>query len=291
MITVMNILEQHLLAPYSTYQIGGAADYFVEAGSVEGLKEALAWARQKNLPCFVFGGGSNLLFDDAGFRGLVIRMRADKIKIDGEILTAEAGAMMSQVVKAAAEASLGGLEAWSGLPGTVGGAVYGNAGCFGLETKDVLKTAEIWTQSAGIQTVSAKDLGFSYRNSRLKHEDGVVLQASFKLKKADPDRIRERMRDIARQRIQKQPPGSSTGSFFKNPSPEQPAGKLIDECGLKCLRVGGAQVSEHHANFILNTGGASSSDILSLADQIEKAVFDRFGVQLEREVIFVPASA
>lgn len=283
----MKIQENHLLAPYTTYQIGGPADYFVEAQSTEEVLEALDWAAELDLPVFVFGGGSNLLFDDAGFRGLVIRMRAEDVKVEGERVMADAGVMMARVVKAAAEAGLTGIEAWNGLPGTVGGAVRGNAGCFGVETKDVLESAVVWLPGEGVRDVPPEFFDYHYRSSRLKKEPGIVLSATFKLAKGVAEEITAKMREIARSRIQKQPPGSSTGSFFKNPEGDS-AGRLIEAAGLKGHVLGKAQISPHHANFFLNKGGATAGDILALADLTQKTVEEKFGVVLEREVVYVP---
>lgn len=294
----MNIEEkikvQELLGRYCTFLIGGPADFFWEAKNKEELLAGLEWAIANKRPYFVFGGGSNLLFDDSGFRGLVIRNKSEGFQVNGNEIWAEAGLQMAKLVKVAAEAGLTGLEAWNGLPGTVGGAVYGNAGCFGVECKDVLCTAEIYFPSEEVKTVTVKDLQYGYRDSALKSHGAlagaVVLSATFQLKKGTPGEIKMRMMEIAKSRIQKQPPGSSTGSFFKNP-PGDHAGRLIEACGLKGKQVGKAKISEHHANFFLNTGGATAADILTLADHVQKAVEDTFGIRLEREVVFVPATS
>lgn len=283
-----NIKEDALLAPYCTFQIGGAADFFLEAKSTEEILEGIAWAEERDLPFFVFGGGSNLLFDDGGFRGLVIRVKSSGLKVEGEAITADSGVLMAKVVLAAAEAGLAGLEAWNGLPGTVGGAVRGNAGCFEVECKDVLKSAEVWLPGEGVKKVGVDYFEYGYRDSKLKKEGGVVLSATFKLTKGDGAEIKKRMMEIARSRIQKQPPGSSTGSFFKNPEGDH-AGRLIETAGLKGKRLGKAQISDQHANFFLNTGGATAADILALAELVEKTVKEKFGIQLEREVVYVPA--
>ncbi|MFA6023928.1 MAG: UDP-N-acetylmuramate dehydrogenase [Candidatus Gracilibacteria bacterium] len=284
----MELREDHNLAPYCTFQIGGPADFFVEARGSEEVLEALNWAEERDLPVFVFGGGSNLLFDDGGFRGLVIRMRLAGVEVRGEEVWAEAGVMMAKVVLAAAEAGLTGLEAWNGLPGTVGGAVFGNAGCFGVEAKDVLESAEVWMPGEGVKTVGVEFFEYDYRWSRLKKEGGVVLSASFKLQRGERGEILEKMKEIARSRISKQPPGSSTGSFFKNP-PGDHAGRLIEAAGLKGKWLGKARISDQHANFFLNAGGATAADILNLAALVEKTVFEKFGIRLEREVVFVPS--
>ncbi len=282
----MNVQTHHPLARYTTYQIGGEADYFVEAKSTEEVLEALDWARKEGLPVFVFGGGSNLLFDDEGFRGLVIRVKSQGIEVRGEELWAEAGVLMAKLVKTAEEVGLTGIEAWNGLPGTVGGAVLGNAGCFGVETKDVLKEAKIYLPHQGVESLNGEQLGYTYRYSRFKKEAGVVLSASFQLKKGEAHEVTEKMKEVARSRIQKQPPGLSTGSFFKNP-PGDHAGRLIEACGLKGKIIGKMKISPAHANFFVNMGGARSADVLELAHFVQKEVKEKFGVKLEQEVVYV----
>lgn len=289
----MRIETDVALGRYTTYQIGGPADYFVEASSREELVEALDWAKTEGVRVFVFGGGSNLLFDDAGFRGLVIRLAMKNLRVAGEEIYAEAGCKIFELVSAAQAAGLSGLEGWNGLPGTVGGAVFGNAGCFGVEARDVLKSAEIF-DGEKVRKVGVEFFEYEYRNSSLKKSSKkssnikpVVLSATFKLSKGNPEDISAKMKEVLISRATKQPPGSSTGSFFKNPSSEQPAGMLIEACGLKGRMIGRAQISEAHANFFLNRGGASSADILALAELAEAEVFKKFAVNLEREVEYV----
>lgn len=303
--------RDHKLAPYSTFQIGGEADYFFEAKSAKDLQEAVAWARHKKFPFVVIGGGSNLLFDDEGFRGLVIKFVASEILVPedtpesgvhGTLLVADAGAKMAAVVKAAADAGLTGIEAWHGMPGTVGGAVVGNAGCFGVEVADVLEWAQVLMPKDGIVTVEPSFFEYEYRGSRLKNggasmkagtvasmSAGMVVRAGFRLRKGDPAEIKKAMMEIAKKRLGKQPAGASTGSFFKNP-PDYAAGWLIEQCGLKGKQIGGAKISEQHANFFVNAGGARSVDVLALADLAATEVKRKFGIELEREVIFIAAS-
>lgn len=280
------IREGEPLARFTTYQIGGPADFFVEATSSAEVMEALEWAEERDVPVYVFGGGSNLLFDDEGFRGLVIRMRAQAIEVRGEEIWVEAGCLTAKLVKAAADHALTGIEEWNGLPGTVGGAVLGNAGCFGVETKDVLKEAQVYLPGQGVKTLGVEEFGYSYRWSRFKQENGVILNATFRLRSGNESAIEEKMKAVARTRIQKQPPGLNTGSFFKNP-PGDHAGRLIEASGLKGFQIGKAQISNAHANFMMNMGGASSEDVLALAEQVQTAVFEKFGVHLEREVVYV----
>lgn len=289
----MNIEEKFLrgepLQKYCTFQVGGPADYFLNAENEEDLAAAAEWAEREGVRIFVFGGGSNLLFANEGFRGLVVRVAIGGVKVDGERVTAGAGLKMAELVKAAAEAGLTGLEAWHGLPGTVGGAVFGNAGCFGVEVKDVLESAHVFIPGEGVKEVNADWFDYDYRNSRLKRgEAGTVLSAVFKLQRGDAEEIKTAMMEIARKRIGKQPAGASTGSFFKNPA-DHAAGWLIEQCGLKGKMIGGAQISEQHGNFFLNKGTAKASDILALAEFAEQAVKEKFGIELEREVEVIPA--
>jgi UDP-N-acetylmuramate dehydrogenase len=289
----MNIAEKferdYELAGCCTYRVGGPADWFFDAGSVEELVEAIEWADGEGVKVFVMGAGSNVIFDDAGFRGLVVRFRGGDLKVEGEKIVVDAGVLMPKLVRAAAEAGLAGLEAWSGLPGTVGGAVYGNAGSFGVEVKDVLEKAEVFVPGEGVKEFGVEDFEFDYRSSKLKRgENSVVLRAVFKLKTGDAEEIKANMKEITGKRVGKQPPGASCGSFFKNPV-DHPAGWLLDQCGLKGRRVGGAMISEDHANFFLNKESAKASDILELARLAKEAVKEKFGIELEEEVVYVAA--
>lgn len=285
----MEVFSDHDLSKYGTYRIGGFADFFVEATSEAELLEALNWATERDLPYFVFGGATNLLFDDEGFRGLVIRVRNQELRVEENEIYADAGALTSKLVEAAATHSLTGLEAWKGLPGTVGGAIYGNAGCFGVETKDVLKEARVWLPGEGLQTLPVDWFEYEYRDSKLKQISGaVVISAVFQLHQGDAETISAKMAEIQTLRLKKQPPGLSTGSFFKNPVGEKPAGQLIEEAGLKGFQLGPMKVSDYHANFFLNTGGASSADVNDLATYVQETVHKKFGISLEREVISVP---
>jgi UDP-N-acetylmuramate dehydrogenase len=285
----MEIFSDHDLSNYGTYRIGGFADFFVEVRSEEEMIEALEWAQARDLPYFVFGGASNLLFDDEGFRGLVIRNRIDSITINGDIVKVSGGTPMPTFVPAMRDAGLTGVEAWNGLPGTIGGAIYGNAGCFDVEVKDLLVEAQVWLPGEGVQTLNLDWFEYEYRGSKLKKIPGtVVLSGTFQLAEGDRDEIEAKMKEIQTLRIQKQPPGLSTGSFFKNPAGEKSAGQLIDEAGLKGHEMGPMKVSEYHANFFMNTGGATSADVNALAEHVQMVVQDKHGVDLEREVISVP---
>lgn len=285
------------LAEHCTFGVGGPADYFADAATPEELQNLLDAAHLEGVPVFVMGGGSNVLFRDEGFRGLVIRLTMNTVRVEGTELIADAGAKWPAVLKVMEEAHLTGLEPFSGLPGTVGGAVVGNAGCFGLEIKDVIVEALVLNQTmSSICSMDKSSFGFFYRSSGLKKTHDIVLQATFQLSHRSTDSISPPFapssRDILLQRAIKQPPGKSSGSFFKNPFPKDPtqptAGQLIDQCGLKGFQIGGAQISPKHGNFFMNTGNATAADILALRDHAKKAVHDQFGIELHEEVMVVP---
>lgn len=278
------------LAGFSTFGVGGPADYFYTLTRTEELAPLLKAAGVVGVRVFVLGGGSNTLFLDEGFRGLVVRMAADEVHVEGLQLVADAGAKWPAVLEAMQGAGLTGLEAMAGLPGTVGGAVAGNAGCFGLEMADILERAEVIDlNSLQVQARQCEDFRFRYRWSRLKETLGVVLRAWLNLKHSE-GMAHLPSDDIFKQRQQKQPPGKTGGSFFKNPSPQRPAGWLIEQCGLKGFKVGNAQISPKHANFFMNLGGATAADLLALRDRAKAAVQERFKILLEEEVVFVSAS-
>lgn len=287
---INQIKKNEPLAHHCTFRIGGPADYFYTAKSTEEIQPLIKKAKSQNLPYFILGGGSNILFDDKGFRGLVIKIDTKNITIKNNEITADAGVTIPELIKASAEHNLQGLEKWIGMPGTVGGAVRGNAGRNDLETAQILIKATLLDPETGkITTVTNKDLKFAYRESRLKHEKNtkeIVLSATFRLKPTDlsPEDRQEIANQIRTQTQEKQPPGFSSGSFFKNPSPQNPAGKLIDQAGLKGTQIGKAKISPKHGNFLQNLGGATASDILALAKLIKQEVHAKFNINLEEEV-------
>lgn len=281
---IKDIREHVSLKPYCTYGVGGEARYFYELKNTTQLDFILKNAKKNKVPFFVFGGGSNVLFLDQGFDGLVIRVIANKIDTQDNCVLAEAGAKWPALIQAAQAANLSGLEAFAGLPGTVGGALAGNAGCFGVEMKDVFVSAQIYdVTEQKTREVDSEYFDFKYRFSRIKQTNDIVLNV-----KLCPDKVTSNLKkecpDSLSARLAKQPPGKSGGSFFKNPSPDQPAGKLIDECGLKGHRIGGAQISEKHANFFMNIDNATAADILALRDLAKNEVFKKFNITLEEEV-------
>lgn len=283
------VLTEEPMKKHTTFRLGGPADYFLcpcDAGQVAGI---LHICREEGLPWFVLGNGSNLLVSDAGYRGVVIQIykNMNQVWIDGEKITAQAGALLSAVSKKAMEAGLSGIEFASGIPGTLGGAAVMNAGAYGGEMKDVLETVKILTPEGEVRTLLAEELELGYRTSIIKEKGYLVLEAVMKLSQGDQEAIRARMEELKVQRVSKQPlEYPSAGSTFKRPEGYF-AGKLIQDSGLRGYRVGGAQVSEKHCGFVINTGEASAADVACLIRDVQKQVYEKFGVKLETEVKYL----
>lgn len=278
------------LSLHSTFLIGGNAGLAVFPKTAEQLvfsvREAIALGQRYS----VIGNASNVLFSDSGFDGAVIFTSGCKeISIKGNLITAECGASFTHLSSLAAKNSLSGLEFAYGIPGTVGGAVYMNAGAYGGQISDVLVSSTLLDASSGeIKILSAKDQEFGYRTSiYCKNEDLIILSASLELSAGKETEIRERMEELMRQRKEKQPLElPNAGSTFKRPVGYF-AGKLIEDAGLKGFSVGGAQISEKHAGFIVNTGGATANDVLRLIEHTKEAVMNKFGVMLECEIKYI----
>jgi len=282
-----NIIKNETLKNHCTFQVGGKADYFYILKDIKELPKLIKLAKSLRLPYLLIGRGSNLLFSDKGFRGLVIKNETSEIKFYKNSATIDSGVIVSKLVNECMKNGLSPLEKWAGLPGTVGAAVYGNAGCNGLETKDILYSAKILNPKTGkIRDVKNKYFQFKYRSSKLKKSHEILLSATFSVKKSklSKEEISEIVKKSHQSRLEKQPLGLSSGSFFKNPSLKNPAGMLIDKSGLKGKKTGGAIVSEKHANFLLNTGKATAKDIISLARLVQREVKKRFKVTLTPEV-------
>ncbi len=276
------------LDAYTTLRVGGPADAFAEPENEEQLIRLMRAAREEGIPVLLMGNGSNLLVRDGGFRGLAIRLGKgfSGISVQGEEIAAQSGALLSALARAARDAALTGLEFAQGIPGSVGGGVYMNAGAYGGELGGVIRSARVLDGGA-VREIPGEEMAFSYRHSRAMEEQWIILGARFALQRGDQGAIDDAMRDFAARRREKQPlEYPSAGSFFKRPAGYF-AGKLIEDAGLKGLAVGGAQVSEKHAGFLINRGGATASDFLALKDRVQEAVFQRFGVQLTPEVRIV----
>jgi len=286
------IILNEPLKNHCTFQVGGNADFFYILRNIKDLPKIIKLAKSLKVPYLLIGRGSNLLFDDKGFRGLVIKNETSGIVFKKNKVTADSGVIVSKLVSESIKNGLSPLEKWAGLPGTVGAAVYGNAGCNGLETKDILYSAKILDPKTGKifipkgKTVKNSYFKFKYRSSKLKKSHEILISATFSLKKSklSKEETAKLIKESHRFRIEKQPLGLSSGSFFKNPSKENPAGMLIDKCGLKGKQIGGAKISEKHANFLLNTGKATTKDIISLARLAQREVKKRFKFTLSPEV-------
>ncbi len=273
------------LASLTTFRIGGAAGLLCRPLNEEQARQLLALIRKAGARHYCLGRGSNTLFSDEGFAGVVVDLSAlNAIRVDGCTVTAGAGVHLAALCKAAQAAGLSGLEFAYGIPGAVGGAIYMNAGAYGGEMKDVVTSVRAVTAEGELAELPAEACAFGYRHSVFEEKGGTVLGAVFELKKDYPDAIAARMAELAARRKEKQPlEWPSAGSTFKRPQGAF-AAALIDECGLKGMTVGGAQVSEKHAGFVINIGGATCADVIELTDRVAAIVKEKTGFTLEREI-------
>lgn len=281
----MEIKKNEPMKNHTSFKIGGPADEFCEVTSEEEIKRLIDYASEKGMSYTVMGNGSNLLVADGGIRGLVIKIARgfDEISVGGEKITAQSGALLSRIASAAYRNSLTGLEFASGIPGTLGGGIYMNAGAYGGELKDVIESVT-YLDNGEIITKTADMLEFGYRKSSFTDKDYIILSAELKLKKGNPDEIKEKTDDYRQRRTSKQPLDMpSAGSTFKRPEGYF-AGKLIEDSGLKGFKIGGAQVSEKHSGFVVNAGGATAADVKALIEHIQKTVKEKFGVEMKTEV-------
>lgn len=277
------------MSRHTTFRIGGPADYFLIPETIEEVQGILDICKEMQLPYFILGNGSNLLVSDAGYRGVIIQLYRNMcgVSVEGTRIRAAAGALLSSIAVAAKNASLTGFEFAGGIPGTLGGAVVMNAGAYGGEMKDVLEEVTVLDQEGRILKLTASDLLMGYRTSVVKSAGYLVLEAVIALREGEQEQIRERMRELTEQRTSKQPlEFPSAGSTFKRPEGYF-AGKLIMDCGLRGYRVGGAQVSEKHCGFVINTGEATAADVRTLMTNVSDMVQEKFGVVLEPEVKFL----
>lgn len=271
---------------HTTFRIGGPADYFLLPSTAEEVKKILEICKEKELPYFILGNGSNLLVSDEGYCGVIIQLYRNYggITVEGTNIRAGAGALLSQIASAAKNASLTGFEFAGGIPGTLGGAVVMNAGAYGGEMKNVLKEVTVMTEQGEIMTIPAEKLEMGYRTSLVKKAGYLVLEAVISLKAGDVEEIKAIMKDLTEKRVSKQPlEYPSAGSTFKRPEGYF-AGKLIMDAGLRGYQVGGAQVSEKHCGFVINKGDATAADICQLMRDVSDKVQAQFGVVLEPEV-------
>ena len=284
-----NVYRNEPMKKHTTFRIGGPADYYLCPHSAKEIQKVVEICREEKLPYFILGNGSNLLVSDQGYRGVVIQLwkNVSDIRVEGCLIHAKAGASLAKIAAEALEEGLTGMEFAAGIPGTLGGAVVMNAGAYGGEMKDILKEVLVMDQQGRIFTLEKKDLKLGYRTSAVKEKGYIVLAAVLELRPGDREEIRKLMEDLKQKRVEKQPLDlPSAGSTFKRPEGYF-AGKLIMDAGLRGFSVGGAQVSEKHCGFVVNTGGASASDVLTLIREVQKRVREKFGVELETEVKFL----
>ncbi len=298
--SVGRTLEQDVaLRDHSRFRIGGTADFFFDAASSAELAASVRSARQFSLPYYVIGEGCNLLFDDQGFRGLIIKNGVRGISLEKETGKVEAlsGTPLEDVIHLCLEESLIGLEALAGIPGTIGGAVFSNAGAFGCSIGDFLKEAFLLDEKGQERRVNREYFAFDYRYSSLRKHHSLILKVIFVLRKGDKEEIKNRIEDILEKRGQRHPSKDTAyaGSYFKNPvlpdGEKAVAAVLLEEAGAKGLKIGGAAVYEGHANFLINQGEATAEDILSLAQELKRRVKEKHNIELEEEVIFLPADS
>ena len=306
----MSIEENVPLAPFTSFGIGGPARYLVRPHTEEELKAALSYAKQRGLGYYLLGGGTNILVSDKGFDGLVIKLELNSISIEGGTITAQAGAELARVIDVAAENGLSGIECLAGIPGTLGGAVRGNAGAFGTVIGDlVADVVALDGDSMKVATYTReRTASFEYRSSMFKKNRRlVVVSARLALSVGREDEIREKMKQTLEKRVVFMENERSVGSYFINPKPDDedlirkfeddrkvqcrncmiPAGWFIDQAGLRGLRIGDAMVSEKHGNYLINAGGATADDVIKLATMIKQVVREKMGIELQEEVNYV----
>ena len=284
------VTEGEPLNTRTSFGIGGPAEFFVEVARAAAIEKILSGCVEREIPHLLLGAGTNLLIADAGVEGLVIRVVNRELSIEGTRMRAGAGLKMMRAARAAADANLRGFEFAIGVPGTIGGAVYQNAGCWGKELREVLVEACGFVPGKGRQTWTVSDLKLGYRTSALRDGElkgALVIDATVQLQRGDGEEARQTMAKLTRERNQTQPiKTKNCGSVFKNP-PGDSAGRLVQAAGLKGTRVGKAVVSELHGNFIVNEGGAKASDVRALIEKVQVEVKARFGTVLEPEVEMV----
>ena len=289
---LVKVLDEDQIKPeepmknHVTFRVGGPADFFVTPKNYEELSGVLKCCAKYEMPCYIMGNGSNLLVSDQGYRGVVIQLfrQLNDIQCEGNVIRAQAGALLSAVANRALEEKLTGFEFAAGIPGTLGGACVMNAGAYGGEMKDVLKSVTVLTREGERITLQKNELELGYRTSIIAKKDYIVLEAEIELETGDAEEIKAVMDDLKERRTTKQPlEYPSAGSTFKRPEGYF-AGKLIQESGLLGVQVGGAQVSEKHCGFVINKDQATAADIAELIRQVQDRVEEKFGVRLETEV-------
>ncbi|HBF77064.1 MAG TPA: UDP-N-acetylmuramate dehydrogenase [Clostridiaceae bacterium] len=282
---INQIRYNELMKNHTSFKVGGAADIFITPNSYNKFIKCLNACKKYNAPYFIMGNGTNLMVRDGGYKGVIIKLTSlNDIKVEGNRITADAGALLSKTANEALKNSLKGLEFASGIPGTVGGALTMNAGAYGPEMKDVVDCAEVVDENGNRFILNRDQLELSYRMSAVQKYNYAILWASFVLEHGEYNQIKDRMDELNKRRVDKQPlEYPSAGSTFKRPDGYF-AAKLIDDAGLKGLSVGGAMVSKKHSGFIINYNNATAKDILELIKKVQELVKEKFGVELEPEI-------
>ncbi len=286
------------LAPLTTFKVGGAADWLLSLQTAEELQQAVLVARECGVPIWVIGGGSNVLISDAGVRGIVVKLRAGNVvRLPTGLVRADAALTINGLVRWTINRGLAGIEAWAGTPGTVGGAIYGNAHFRGRNIGELIDRVHLVDAHANVITVPAAEMEFGYDDSRLQRTHELVVSADFYASEGDPNALRAIARESLAFRKNTQPlESASAGCIFQNPDPSRDtvpagipasAGALVDRAGLKGSVEGRARVSTRHANFIVNEGGSTAADIRTLIERCKRDVRDRFGVELREEIVYV----
>ena len=282
-----NIFLDEPMNKHTSFKTGGKADIFIKAYSIQEIKSVLKVSRENNIPLFILGNGTNILVKDEGYKGIVLQIKLENINIDGTKVTVQSGVKNAILARKVLDNSLTGFEFAAGIPGTIGGAIKMNAGAHGGEMKDIVEEVTYLDFDGNIHTINNSQCEFEYRHSRFFNEKAIILESKLKLEKGNKQEIQEKMSELAMQRKEKQPlEYPSAGSTFKRGEGYITA-KLIDDCGLKGYSIGGAQVSEKHAGFIINKNNATSKDILDLIEFVKTKVKAQTGeeIKLEIEVI------
>lgn len=284
-----DILKKEPMRKHTTFRIGGEAECFLKISSEEQLIRLIPYFKQVGVAYFILGNGSNLLVSDNGYSGVILQIgdRFNRIQIDGDRMEVQSGTLLSTAAKHAQEAGLTGLEFAAGIPGTVGGAIVMNAGAYDGEMKQIVERVRVLSDEGEILELDNATMEFGYRTSIIKNRRFIVLSTTLKLEPGNPEAIRARMEELNQRRREKQPlEFPSAGSTFKRPEGYF-AGKLIMDAGLRGYQIGGAKVSEKHCGFVINTGKASAADVADVITEVQERVKDKFGVTLEREVIYL----
>ena len=281
-----SILTDEPMSRHTTFRVGGPADFFVTPKAKEEVRDVIRICKEAGMPYYIIGNGSNLLVSDAGYRGVIVQIykEMNEVKVEGDLVKAQAGALLSGIAAKALGAELSGFEFASGIPGTIGGACVMNAGAYGGEKKDVLESVTVLTGEGKIIELGRNELELGYRTSVIAKKGYIVLGAVLKLERGDGEKIKTYMDELKEKRVTKQPlEYPSAGSTFKRPEGYF-AGKLIEDAGLRGFQVGGAQVSEKHCGFVINRNHATAADIMELMRQVQIRVKENSGVDLEPEV-------